>query len=259
MIGDFNLNIDERLVRTMANCLVNQSPCNTDKRAVFQLSKLIKEITMHLEMGNMEKACNWILEENRWLENENSLLEGFYNYGRGDIIRSLDFGTANIGTEHRYPHPAVVIYDQREDWVVAAPITAAHRDRDDKIIDHPPFEVLVRRQIRKPANENEFFFTKDSVIQVDQIRRVSKYRAVTPTRFKLRAEYLDQIDDIILKYFTPRKYNLLSQVVTLNESLKEEIQAKDKKLFDLLQSFEDIQVELQAQKIENRILRDKKA
>ena len=201
----------------------------------------------------MTKTCNWILEENRWLENENKLLHGFYNYRRGDIIRNLDFGTSNIGTEHRYPHPAVVIYDQREDWVVVAPITAAHRDRFGQLIVHPPFEVLVRKQIRRPSDPNEFFFTKDSTIQVDQIRRVSKYRAVTPILFKLRPELLNQIDNIMLEYFIPKKYNLLSDMITLNKSLKDDIQVKDKRIFDLLQLLEDAQVELQTQKIENKM------
>lgn len=247
------MSIDERLVRFLSSCKANKSLFNSDIRAVLELSKLIEEITAHLKMSDIEKTCNWILEENRWLKNEHKLLNGFYNYRRGDIIRNIDFGTSNIGTEHRYPHPAVVIYDQREDWVIVAPITAAHRDRSDELIVHPPFEVLVRKQIRRPSDPNEFFFTKDSVIQIDQIRRVSKYRAVTPTLFKLRPDLLNQIDNIMLKYFIPKKDNLLSEMLTLNKSLKDDIQAKDKKIFELVQLLEDAQVELQIIQTENKL------
>jgi len=247
------MSIDVRLVRFLASCEAKKSLCNSDSRAVFQLSQLIEEITTHLKISDIEKACNWMLEENRWLANENRLFNGFYNYLRGDIIKNLDFGTSNIGTEHRYPHPAVVIYDQREDWVVVAPITAAHRDRSGQLIVHPPFEVLVRKQIRRPIDPNEFFFTKDSVIQVDQIRRVSKYRAVTPARFKLRPDILNQIDNIMLENFIPKKYDLLSHMLEINRSLKDDIQVKDKRIVDLLQSLEDARLELQAHKLKNKL------
>jgi len=246
------MSIDVRLVRTLASCLDKRSPCNSNSHAVLELAKLIKEITTHLEMSTIEKACNWVLEQNRWLVNEHKLVSVFNKYSRGDIIRTLDFGTSNIGTEHRYPHPAVVIYDQEEEWVVVAPITAAQLDSSGQLIMHPPFEVLVRKQIRPPKDPNEFYFTKDSIIEIDQLRRVSKYRVVNPTRYKLRLDVLNLIDNIMLENFIPKKHNLLSHMITLNKSLEDDIQVKDKRISDLLKSLEDAQSELQAHKLDDK-------
>jgi len=253
--------INEGLIKFLSSCSDNKLVSNLDKRLIFQLSKVVEDLTKHLEISEMEKTCNWILEKNRWLKNENKTLpQGFYNYARGDIIKNLDFGTSNFGTEHRYPHPAVVIYDCREDWVVVAPITAAHHDKNSgQVIVHPPFDVLVRKQIRRPADTNEFYFTKDSVIQLDQLRRVSKHRSIDATRYKLRPDVLNQIDNILLKYYLPKKSDLLSKMLELNQGLEEEVKLKNKEIDELKQLLDDKQIQIQSLKLHIQKLQDKMA
>ena len=151
------------------------------------------------------------------------------------------FGTTNMGTEIRYPHPCVVLFDNCEDWIVVAPITAAQIDKaTGKEIVHPPFEVYVDAQSKPSTDPNEFFFKKKSVIQVDQICRISKYRAINKTKKKLRVDLLNQIDNVILKNYLPKKDELLSV-------LKQQLTAKEienKVLMDKIMQLENEKSEL---------------
>ena len=75
------------------------------------LNTIMQNLSSHLLSSKTEKTCHWLLHNDTWLDNELGQLNSpFYNYSRGDIILSVDFGTSNIGTEIRYPHPAVVLY-----------------------------------------------------------------------------------------------------------------------------------------------------
>ena len=49
----------------------------------------------------------------------------------------------------------------------------------------------------------------------------------------------------MLEHFVPKKNTLLSNMLTLNKSLKDDILVKDKEISDLLKSLEDAQTELQ--------------
>ncbi|MBO1515171.1 hypothetical protein [Metabacillus bambusae] len=111
-----------------------------------ELGKIIPLIENHVKQSSVEKSSNWMLYKDLWLQNESGHLRSsarHRNYTRGSIIMSIDWGTINIGTEIRYPHPGVVLYDQGEDWVIAAPITAAKiNHQTQQPVIHPPFEVL---------------------------------------------------------------------------------------------------------------------
>ncbi|MGL5087206.1 MAG: type II toxin-antitoxin system PemK/MazF family toxin, partial [Clostridium sp.] len=162
---------------------IKRNIANTDNFLTGEIEKILEATKDNITNGTIEKAINWSLYKNTWLKNENvSLKNEFYKYERGDIITSLDLGVLNIGTEIRYPHPCVVLYDNDEDWIVVVPITAAQIDKcNGKPIIHE-FEVYVEEQRNKPKNIREFYFKKKSVIQVDQICRVSKHRAIIKKR-----------------------------------------------------------------------------
>lgn len=196
---------------------------NTDETMVCSVEHLGKEMDTHLKASKIEKSGNWVLYKEKWLENEKGGSANFYKYGRGDVIRSFNFGVVNMGTEIRYPHPCVVIYDNNEDWLIVAPITSAKIGEDGQPIVHE-FEVFADRQRRGVQDSNEFFFTKKSVIQVDQICRVSKSRALIKTRKKLREELLNQVDNMILEKYIPKKHGLLEQLKSqLNKAEDENI------------------------------------
>lgn len=125
------------------------------------------------------------------------------------------------------------MYDNGEDWVIVAPITASQLDENNRPIVHKPFEILINAQKNKPKNPREFHFKKDSVIQVDQIQRISKYRAINKKSLKVRTDLLNQIDNVILKNYTPLKHKLLEKMKELNNELATNIENKDEEISKL--------------------------
>jgi PemK-like, MazF-like toxin of type II toxin-antitoxin system len=222
---------------------IKRNPVRDNTDVMGEIDTLIPVIENHLKQGKVEKASNWMLFKDLWLQNELGHLRrstSYRNYTRGSIIMSLDWGTSNIGTEIRYPHPGVVLYDKGEDWIIAAPITGAKIDRStNKPVAHPPFEVLAPKQNKKPKDPNEYWFVKHSVIQVDQIQRISKYRAVNKNSYKIRKNLINEIDNLILEYYLPGKHQLV-------EMLKEVINEKDRELEEAKSEIESLKIELES-------------
>lgn len=250
--------VDINELRKMAYGSTKKSQCKSDSKSVSELVALLSTIDKHLQEAELEKACYWMLQEDLWLQNENNLLSSFYNYSRGDIIISLDLGTSNIGTEIRYPHPCIVLYDNGEDWVIVAPITAVSKDDDGNPIIHKPFEIFVSRQPKPPSDRGEFHFRKDSVIQVDQIRRVSKYRASNKSKLKLRTDILNQIDNVIINNILPKKAKLLEKMKSIVLKQEAEIKTNLEKISrlnsevdSLSQKVAELNIELQKYKLRN--------
>lgn len=220
---------------------VKKNTSRTDESVLSEITTLIPLMENHLKECSIEKAANWMLFKDLWLQNESGSLKNnvdHRNYTRGSIIMSLDWGTSNIGTEIRYPHPGVVIYDQDEDWIIAAPITGAKIDyRTGDPIVHPPFEVLAIKQNNKPQDPHEYWFRKHSVIQVDQMQRISKYRAVNKNSYKIRTNLINQIDNIMLEYYLPGKHHLL-------ENMKEVAIKKEEELKKAKAEIERLKAEL---------------
>lgn len=212
-----------------------------------EIDKILSSTKSNIENDTIEKAINWCRYKNKWLLNEyNDLENDFYNYKRGDVIISLDLGTLNIGTEIRYPHPCVVLYDNGEDWIVVAPITAAQIDETTGNPIIHEFEVYAEKQKKKPRNKREFYFTKHSVIQVDQIYRVSKHRIINRQRKKIREDLINQIDNIMLKKYIPKKYELLKKI----EEMNNEVNKKNDLLMEKISDYEDL-IEVLNERIAN--------
>ncbi|MDU8975597.1 type II toxin-antitoxin system PemK/MazF family toxin [Clostridium perfringens] len=213
---------------------------NEHEDLINEVDKILCETKENILSGTVEKAINWSYFKNKWLLNENNnLAEKFYNYQRGDIVPSVDLGTLNIGTEIRYPHPCVVLYDGKEDWIIVAPITSAKIDENTKKLVIHEFEVYIEEQRRKPKNPKEFHFKKKSVIQIDQIQRVSKHRILNKKRYKLRVDLLNQVDNIILKKYIPKKFELLEKMKNLNSELNDKLEFEKNKNLLLSKEIEE--------------------
>jgi hypothetical protein len=245
-VGELIVNIERELLdrlRKDFGIKKNSSKDNTNVSA--EISKLIPVIENHLKESNVEKTSNWMLFKDLWLQNESGHLKNsvkYRNYTRGSIIMSVDWGTSNLGTEIRYPHPGVVLYDQGEDWVIAVPITAAKFNREiGRSEAHPPFEVLALKQNSKPEDPHEYWFRKDSVIQVDQIQRISKYRILNKNSYKIRENLSNQIDNIVLEYYIPGKHLLM-------ETLKDVISQKNEELKSANAEIQRLKEELKGKK-----------
>lgn len=215
---------------------VKRNTSNRNKDTITEIQKIIPEIEKHLGDSNVEKASNWMLYNDLWLQNESGHLKtniSYRNYSSGSVIMSVDWGTGNIGTEIRYPHPGVVLYDQGEDWVVVVPITGAKIDSvTNKPIFHPPFEVLAAKQYKRPSDVNEYWFQKHSVIQVDQIQRISKYRIINQKSYKIRENLLNQIENIVLEQYTPKKSKSMDKLKEKLDISEKLIAQKDSELIE---------------------------
>lgn len=217
------MEMDYKLLKSMSSTKYYKNKVSkNNKKLTNELSNSITILGNHLLESKIEKTANWILEEDLWLQNENDSLKiNKYSYERGDIISLVNLGTTNLGTEIRYPHPCVTLYDGG-DWVFVAPITAATMDVDNNPFVFLPFEVYTDKSKKKSKNSNEFFFKKPTVIQVDQCRRVSKNRIVTKKRYKIRPELLNQIDNVLLKYYIPQKFKLLEEFKSTINTIKKD-------------------------------------
>jgi mRNA-degrading endonuclease toxin of MazEF toxin-antitoxin module len=223
---------------------IKRNSTKTNADVLKEMTLLLPTIESHLKESFVEKSSNWLLFKDLWLQNELGHLranEQYRNYTRGSIIMSLDWGTSNIGTEIRYPHPGVVLYDQKEDWIIAAPITGAKlHPKTKNPIAHAPFEVLAPKQNKKPKDENEYWFRKHSVIQVDQIQRISKYRAVNKNSYKVRANLLGEIDNLILEYYIPGKQQLLDNLKGVIVQKDADLEAAQKEIQRLKAEIESL-------------------
>lgn len=235
--------VDRQLLeRLRKDIAIKRNSAQGNSDISSEIAKIIPLIENHVTQSNVEKASNWMLFQDSWLQNESGNLRAstsYRNYTRGRIIMSIDWGTSNIGTEIRYPHPGVVLYDQDEDWVIAAPITAARiNQQTNQPIAVPPFEVLAFKQNNPSSDPNEYWFRKHSVIQVDQIQRISKYRVVNKKSYRIKENLLKQIDNLILEYFIPGKH---AQI----EKLKETLLGKNEELMVARAEIEKLKLEIE--------------
>lgn len=201
---------------------------------MHEIQNVFAHTGIMLSHGKLERTVNYAHFHDLWIQNEyKKLNNNYYNYSRGDIISLVDLGTCNIGTEIRYPHPCVVLYDNHEDWVIVAPITAATKDKSTGETIIHEFEVFAQKSRTTTNQKNVYLFKKDSVIQVDQITRLSKYRILNKKRFKLREDLLNEIDNIILKKYIPKKDELLEKLKEVILDQKTIIDQKEKEIEDL--------------------------
>lgn len=206
-----------RITDLKQDSAIKRLTSNQNAVVLKELIKIFSVTIDHFSRSQVEKTSNWMLFKDTWLQNESGDLKittVYRNYVRGDIISTVDWGTSNIGTEIRYPHPCVVLYDNGEDWIIGAPITQATFNTAGNLVLHQ-FDVFAAKQPVKPtdpATPKEYWFKKESVIQIDQIKQISKYRILNKTSFKLRTELLNQIDNLFLENFTPKKYALLEDL-----------------------------------------------
>lgn len=224
-----------RMSRAEFNRYVKKVDAKTDISTLKRVDNILSLTKDNIESGKLNKAIYWCDYKTKWLQNENkSLDDNFYTYTRGDVIMLLDLGTLNMGTEIRYPHPCVVIHDSGEDWLIVAPITGVQRDKNNEIIVHDT-DVYCEKRRRKMKNNKEFCFTKHSVIQVDQITRVSKHRIINKQKKSLREDLMNGIDNIMIQKYLPKKYELLQRLEGANQSLVNE----NLKLQEIIKEYED--------------------
>lgn len=208
---------------------------NTNSDIMSEIGALSPILSAHLEKSDIKKTTNWLIYKDIWLQNEAGSFKSkiYRGYDKGDVILQVNYGTSNIGTEIRYPHPGVVIYDQGEDWVIVAPITAARLDADGKPYKMNDFEVIARKDSKPPKDSNQYSFKKHSVIQLDQLRRVSKHRISIKGRKKLRDNLKREIENVLYKKLHPEKQEKFNEIVAILQEKNKELDAAKKEIEQL--------------------------
>lgn len=101
-------------------------------------------------------------------------------YKWGDKV-FVDFGCGNIQTELSFPHPAIVLYNFRNS-VLVVPTTS----------DDGPVNLAkdIERVVIK-AKQDGAIFPKDTIININQIRIIHKYRIIKNLRCNVKSYIVD--------------------------------------------------------------------
>lgn len=141
--------------------------------------------------------CNWIRERSAFFKSEKVFVSGrFPSLSRGQVIIA-NFGY-NIGSEWGGKRPAIVINNNQSKssgTVVVVPVSTV--DPLKSVANYPDYRVFLGEVF--PGTGKQCFAA------ITAIREISKIRINNPKEHpitKISDETLDQIDEVIKKYFT---------------------------------------------------------
>lgn len=179
-----------------------QTSTNTDIVAELKKALMLKEVT--LSKRAIYDCCSWIESNNLWVKDKSGDLINTHSYKRRKLV-TVDLGAAFLGSEAAFSHPAVVLYEER-DWVLIAPITSKKFGKG--------LDILV--DIPKGSCDG---LTENSTIQCDHIRAISKRRVTGTLPGTLPTEYMDKINQVVLKKFVPHINRSYNQLILENKKL----------------------------------------
>lgn len=155
-------------------------------------------------------SCHWSLNVDRWKSNLSHI--NTTTYFRGDIL-FVDFGAQNFGHEPSYNHACIVLKNKYDTILVVPCSTKQYGTGHSGIIDATPIDG----------------FLKNTGVQSESIRWISKNRVISNTHKQASATLLEKIDKVLLNSTPSIKaelFNKDSQIQTLKqqvESLQKQI------------------------------------
>ena len=169
-------------------------------------------------------GAHWASNIDRWQSNLNS--DNRTTYKRGTIV-FLDLGSQNFKYEPSYTHACIIIAERRNSILVVPCSTKKFGSGYPDIIDATTADG----------------FNRDTGIQSESFRWVSKNRVVSSTGKKVSATILNQLDEVLLSFAPSVRLKIkkleadakcLSEdkaaLEEENEDLKEKIKALEQKL-----------------------------
>ena len=169
-------------------------------------------------------GAHWASNIDRWQSNLNS--DNRTTYKRGTIV-FLDLGSQNFKYEPSYTHACIIIAERRNSILVVPCSTKKFGSGYPDIIDATTADG----------------FNRDTGIQSESFRWVSKNRVVSSTGKKVSATILNQLDEVLLSFAPSVRLKikkLEADVKSLsedkaaleeeNQDLKEKIKALEQKL-----------------------------
>lgn len=148
-------------------------------------------------------AVHWVCCADRW--HNNLRHSNTVTYKRGDII-FLDLGAQNFGHEPSYTHACVVLADRYDSILVVPCSTKQYGTNHTGIIDATSLDGFIR----------------NTGIQSENFRWVSKNRVVSKTGKKVSPAILDKLDTVLLS-FAPSIKNQIKQKDALIANQKQQI------------------------------------
>ena len=154
-------------------------------------------------------GAHWASNIDRWQKNLTS--DNRTTYKRGTIV-FLDLGSQNFRYEPSYTHACIILAERRNSILVVPCSTKKYQSGYPEIIDATTADG----------------FSRDTGIQSESFRWVSKNRVVSSTGKKVSASILDQLDNVLLSFAPSIKLKItkleadVQTLTTDKESLEEE-------------------------------------
>ena len=154
-------------------------------------------------------GAHWASNIDRWQKNLTS--DNRTTYKRGTIV-FLDLGSQNFKYEPSYTHACIILAERRNSILVVPCSTKKYQSGYPEIIDATTADG----------------FSRDTGIQSESFRWVSKNRVVSSTGKKVSASILDQLDNVLLSFAPSIKLKItkleadVQTLTTDKESLEEE-------------------------------------
>jgi len=175
----------------------NQTVFSALKLSIVNLVDTVTEIATY-------NAVHWISNVDRWLRNQSSA--NTTTYKRGDIV-FLDLGAQNFKHEPSYTHACIVLANRFDSILIVPCSTKQYGTGHRGIIDATPRDG----------------FVKNTGIQTENFRWVSKNRVVSNTGNKVSPDVLNKLDAVLLS-FSPATKNLIAQKDAKIKNQQEEIE-----------------------------------
>ena len=154
-------------------------------------------------------GAHWASNIDRWQKNLTA--DNHTTYKRGTIV-FLDLGSQNFKYEPSYTHACIILAERRNSILVVPCSTKKYQSGYPEIIDATTADG----------------FSRDTGIQSESFRWVSKNRVVSSTGKKVSASILDQLDNVLLSFAPSIKLKItkleadVQTLTTDKESLEEE-------------------------------------
>ncbi|BFH18328.1 type II toxin-antitoxin system PemK/MazF family toxin [Paenibacillus melissococcoides] len=158
----------------------------------------------YLQELKIYDLSQWIISHDRVLSNLKK--DSTAKYKRGDVLM-VELGASNFKYEPSFEHPAVVLHNDYRKLLIAPCSSQKFGKGYPEVID---------------ARPNDGGFKKDTGIQMNDVRWISKNRVATRLGTITNQLLLDKIDDYMLK-FLPKYQSLFDQQHERIAELQEEL------------------------------------
>lgn len=165
-------------------------------------------------------AAHWACNIDRWHNNLNT--NNTVTYKRGDII-FLDLGAQNFSHEPSYTHACIVLADRYDSILVVPCSTKQYGTNHTGIIDATSADGFLR----------------NTGIQSESFRWVSKNRVVSNTGNKVSPTVLDKLDQVLLS-FAPSVKKQIKQKDILISDQKEQISSLQEQISSLQEQLKNL-------------------